>query len=217
MSKINVVHFKADSIMPKLIEIEDDLKSMQKLVGGLIEHASTADYGDKSVLSKYDIWCNEEGLLADKIVFNIEMDANTSLAGDIFVAGSDEEGATTSVDIADVPHVIAELASRMVMNEARKECRSRIAVTEKCAYMYFGIIADGRYFVKVEGDVETDIPVDELKKGDKFRIYSDSAKKDLVTYDDQHELTFECDGKTVINADGVKFIPAIVFKKETVK
>ena len=83
--------------------------------------------------------------------------------------------------------------------------------------MYFDIITDGRYFVKVKGDTEIDIPATNLKKGDKFRIYSDSTKTELTTYDDQHESTFECNGRLYCDGRGTRFIPAIVFKKGELK
>ena len=135
MSKITVVRLAAYALAPEVIEIDNDLKSMQALVGGPIEHVSSGNYGDTSILSKYDIWCNEEGLLAKDILFNVylgilgrDAKADLCLAGDIFVSGSDEEGDTTSVDKDDISLIVAALSERTTANHKRQEALRRLAI-----------------------------------------------------------------------------------------
>ena len=137
MSKITVVRLGVGTLTPEVIEIDNDLKSMQSLVGGPIEHVSSSNYGDTSILSEYDIWCNEEGLLVKDILFNVYLGIlgrnakpDLCLAGDIFVAGSDEEGDIVSVDKDDIPLIIAALSERMTANHKRKKLLKLIVMQQ---------------------------------------------------------------------------------------
>lgn len=84
MKKINVL-VKKPFEKPKVKKIDNDLRSLQKLVEGLIEVVSLYDLGEDIVML-----CNEEGL-------NKELPPNVYIEGQfivgtIVVLGSDEEG-----------------------------------------------------------------------------------------------------------------------------
>ena len=110
-----------DAIMgAKVVELDekDSLKTLQKLVGGYIEHVPTAMWGGvHPYLDKYDVWVNEEGIMQElpiSIILNPDgKGANSAgvLLGNVVVTSSNEEGDTIGVDPADIEGIIAELKS----------------------------------------------------------------------------------------------------------
>lgn len=108
---------------------EDTYPQMKALVGGWIEHISAEHWGNKSILSKYDLWINEEGLL-EHLPLNValnpiklaEQDYNFAgiLVGTVFVTGVNDEGETIGVDEADIPEIMSALEGIMLCNQYRK-------------------------------------------------------------------------------------------------
>lgn len=81
--------------------IPNTLESLQERVGGLIERTSLPT--DSSV----DVWCNEEGLILGLMPNIITPEFNEFLAGDIVIAGCDEEtGETISLNDRQVKNAM---------------------------------------------------------------------------------------------------------------
>lgn len=132
---ITVMVLRAGEFMAEVKTIPNELKSMQELVGGGYFEIIRGEYMlppalQNSVLAKYDIFVNEEGIrrgLEPNICLNPEaaLEKNYSnaglLFGDIFIAGHDTEGDTVSIDRFDIMPLRWLLARHMLINKARKE------------------------------------------------------------------------------------------------
>lgn len=78
--------------LPKEIELDNTLESMQKFVGGNIECLTMHDSG-----SEVTLVCNDEGKLLGLPLNRPLWDGADVLAGLGFLAGCDEEGNMTSL------------------------------------------------------------------------------------------------------------------------
>lgn len=133
--QITVMVLRAGEFMAEVKTIPNELKAMQELVGGGYFEIIRGEYMlppalQNSVLAKYDIFVNEEGIrrgLEPNICLNPEaaLEKNYSnaglLFGDIFIAGHDTEGDTVSINRFDIMPLRWLLARHMLINKARKE------------------------------------------------------------------------------------------------
>ena len=131
---LTVLHLKAGDLQPQTRVIVNKLDNLQGLVGGLLDVVRAGSYLPEALantaLSKYDIWVNDEGLI-NNLPFNICLNVQALtkkryeyagiLAGDIFLAGRDDEGNTTSIEFADVPELKRVLQTLMLTNQERQE------------------------------------------------------------------------------------------------
>ena len=131
---LTVLHLKAGDLHPEVKAIPHELENLQALVGGWLDVVRAGNYLPKALantaLSKYDIWVNDEGLV-NQLPFNIclnrhelmakRYDYAGILAGDIFLAGRDDEGNTTSIQLEDVPELKRVLQTLMLTNQERQE------------------------------------------------------------------------------------------------
>ena len=131
---ITVLHLKAGDLEPVIEIVPHTLENLQGLVGGWLDVVRTGMYLPDELahtaLAKYDIWVNDEGLI-NNLPFNICLNVQALtekryeyagiLAGDIFLAGHDDEGNTTSIQLEDVPELKRVLQTLMLSNPERKE------------------------------------------------------------------------------------------------
>ena len=131
---LTVLHLKAGDLHPEVKVIPHELENLQALVGGWLDVVRAGNYLPEALadtaLSKYDIWVNDEGLI-NNLPFNIclnvqeimakRYDYAGMLAGDIFLAGHDDDGNTTSIELADVPELKRVLQTLMLTNQERQE------------------------------------------------------------------------------------------------
>ena len=131
---IAVLHLKAGGLEPVIEIIPHTLENLQGLVGGWLDVVRAGSYLPEALadtaLAKYDIWVNDEGLV-NQLPFNIclnrhelmakRYDYAGILAGDIFLAGHDDEGNTTSIQLEDVPELKRVLQTLMLTNQERQE------------------------------------------------------------------------------------------------
>ena len=131
---LTVLHLKAGELQPEVKVIQHTLDNLQALVGGWLDVVRAGSYLPEALantaLSKYDIWVNDEGLI-NQLPFNIclnrhelmakRYDYAGILAGDIFLAGRDDEGNTTSIQLEDVPELKRVLQALMLTNQERQE------------------------------------------------------------------------------------------------
>ena len=131
---ITVLHLRAGDLEPVIEIIPHTLENLQGLVGGWLDVVRAGSYLPEALadtaLAKYDIWVNDEGLI-NQLPFNIclnrhelmakRYDYAGILAGDIFLAGRDDEGNTTSIQLEDVPELKRVLQTLMLSNPERKE------------------------------------------------------------------------------------------------
>ena len=131
---ITVLHLKAGDLEPVIEIIPHTLENLQALVGGWLDVVRAGSYLPEALantaLSKYDIWVNDEGLI-NQLPFNIclnrgelmakRYDYAGILAGDIFLAGHDDDGNTTSIQLEDVPELKRVLQTLMLTNQERQE------------------------------------------------------------------------------------------------
>ena len=131
---ITILHLKAGDFEPVIEIIPHTLENLQALVGGWLDVVRAGGYLPDELahtaLAKYDIWVNDEGLV-NQLPFNIclnrgelmakRYDYAGILAGDIFLAGRDDEGNTTSIQLEDVPELIRVLQTLMLTNQERQE------------------------------------------------------------------------------------------------
>lgn len=131
---ITVLHLKAGDLEPVIEIIPHTLENLQALVGGWLDVVRAGGYLPDELahtaLAKYDIWVNGEGLI-NQLSFNIclnrhelmakRYDYAGILAGDIFLAGRDDEGNTTSIQLEDVPELKRVLQTLMLTNQERQE------------------------------------------------------------------------------------------------
>ena len=131
---ITVLHLKACDLEPVIEIIPHTLENLQALVGGWLDVVRDGSYLPDELahtaLAKYDIWVNDEGLIS-QLPFNIclnrhelmakRYDYAGILAGDIFLAGRDDEGNTTSIQLEDVPELKRVLQTLMLTNQERQE------------------------------------------------------------------------------------------------
>ena len=132
---ITVMVLRSNEFMAEVKTIPNELKAMQELVGGGYFEIIRGEYMlppalQNSVLAKYDIFVNEEGIrrgLEPNICLNPEaaLEKNYSnaglLFGDLFIARHDSEGDTVSIDKFDIMPLRWLLARHMLINKARKE------------------------------------------------------------------------------------------------
>ena len=130
---LTVLHLNAGELQPEVKVIPHGLKNLQALVGGLLDVVRAGAYLPEELantaLAKYDIWVNDEGLVS-RLPFNIclnvqeltakRYDYAGILAGDIFLAGHDDDGNTTSIQLEDVPELKRVLQGLMLSNPERK-------------------------------------------------------------------------------------------------
>ena len=131
---IAVLHLKAGGLEPVVEVLPHTLENLQGLVGGWLDVVRAGGYLPdelaNTALAKYDIWVNDEGLV-NQLPFNIclnrgelmakRYDYAGILAGDIFLAGHDGDGNTTSIQLEDVPELKRVLQTLMLSNPERKE------------------------------------------------------------------------------------------------
>lgn len=131
---LTVLHLKAGDLHPEVKVIPHELENLQALVGGWLDVVRAGNYLPEALadtaLSKYDIWVNDEGLI-NNLPFNICLNVQALtekryeyagiLAGDIFLAGRDDEGNTTSIQLEDVPELKRVLQTLMLTNQERQE------------------------------------------------------------------------------------------------
>ena len=131
---IAVLHLKAGGLEPVVEVLPHTLENLQGLVGGWLDVARAGSYLPEALantaLSKYDIWVNDEGLI-NQLPFNICLNRHELmakryeyagiLAGDIFLAGHDDDGNTTSIELSDVPELKRVLQTLMLTNQERQE------------------------------------------------------------------------------------------------
>lgn len=80
----------------QLATVENDLRSMQKLVNGTL---AVIPLGNK-----IDLWYNDEFLFQEELQPNIIL-GNSPLCGQVFFASHDEEGNTTSLNKSQIEHI----------------------------------------------------------------------------------------------------------------
>lgn len=97
--KIRVVIAKPGEA-PVVAEIDNGLRAMQEVVGGLVELVQVGDL---------DVWVNEEGLLLE-LPFNREI-AGIPMVGPILVAASTKSGKTRGLTDAQVARAFSMLAA----------------------------------------------------------------------------------------------------------
>ena len=82
--------------LSKEIELDNTLEAMQKFVGGLIECITLSDTGSEATLV-----CNDEGKLLGLPLNRPLWDEADVLAGPGFLAGCDNEGNLTSLQMTE--------------------------------------------------------------------------------------------------------------------
>ena len=131
---LTVLHLKAGELQPEVKVIQHTLENLQGLVGGLLDVVRAGGYLPDELahtaLAKCDIWVNDEGLI-NNLPFNICLNVQALtekryeyagiLAGDIFLAGRDDDGNTTSIELSDVPELKRVLQTLMLTNQERQE------------------------------------------------------------------------------------------------
>ena len=131
---LTILHLKAGDLQPQTRVIVNKLDNLQALVGGWLDVVRAGGYLPDELahtaLAKYDIWVNDEGLI-NNLPFNICLNVQALtekrydyagiLAGDIFLAGHDDDGNTTSIQLEDVPELKRVLQTLMLTNQERQE------------------------------------------------------------------------------------------------
>lgn len=75
---------------------------------------------------------------------------------------------------------------------------------------YVAILIDGRRFVRIKKGAEVPVNVRDLKKGDRFALYSLDGKGNKFKCHWGAVDEFICDGETFKNEDDVEFIPCML-------
>ena len=132
--QITVMVLRSNEFMAEVKTIPNELGKMQELVGGgyfeIIRGEMLPPALQSSVLAKYDIFVNDEGIingLEPNICLNPEAALNKDydnaglLFGDLFIARHDTDGDTVSIDKFDIMPLRWLLARHMLINKARKE------------------------------------------------------------------------------------------------
>lgn len=131
---ITILHLRAGDLEPVIEIIPHTLENLHALVGGCLDVVRAGSYLPEALantaLAKYDIWVNDEGLI-NNLPFNICLNVQALtekryeyagiLAGDIFLAGHDDDGNTTSIEFSDVPELKRVLQTLMLTNQERQE------------------------------------------------------------------------------------------------
>ena len=131
---ITILHLRAGDLEPVIEIIPHTLENLQGLVGGWLDVVRAGSYLPDELahtaIANYDIWVNDEGLI-NQLPFNIclnrhelmakRYDYAGILAGDIFLAGHDGDGNTTSIELPDVPELKRVLQTLMLTNQERQE------------------------------------------------------------------------------------------------
>lgn len=130
--KIMVLVIPADKAQAALQEIPAGFQELQKLVDGNFDIVSPGYYLPRelrqSALAKYDLFVNDEGLIRQMLpniclnrsrLLAREYDYAGILFGNVVIAGHDEEGRTTSVELEDVPELLDIIGRLMLYNEPR--------------------------------------------------------------------------------------------------
>lgn len=96
------IYFNQSKNEPEVIEIENKLESVQRLVGGYIELVTPEMFEnlDKRI-KNFDIWINEEGRLIEGMIPNIQLNPDfgeeSVLYGNLVVLAKDEKGNLSSI------------------------------------------------------------------------------------------------------------------------
>lgn len=96
------IYFNQSKDEPEVIEIENKLESVQRLVGGYIELVTPEMFEnlDKRI-KNLDIWINEEGRLIEGMTPNIQLNPDfeeeSVLYGNLVVLAKDEKGNLSSI------------------------------------------------------------------------------------------------------------------------
>ena len=136
---ITILHLRAGDLEPVIEIIPHTLENLQALVGGWLDVVRAGSCLPEALantaLTKYDIWVNGEGLV-NNLPFNICLNVQALtekrydyagiLAGDIFLAGHDDDGNTTSIQLEDVPELKRVLQTLMLTNQERQEKLQRL-------------------------------------------------------------------------------------------
>ena len=131
---IAVLHLKAGGLEPVVEVLPHTLENLQGLVGGWLDVVRAGGYLPDELahtaIAKYDIWVNDEGLI-NQLPFNICLNRGELmamfffyvciLAGDIFLAGHDGNGNTTSIELSDVSELKRVLQTLMLTNQERQK------------------------------------------------------------------------------------------------
>lgn len=96
---------------PKELVIKNDLKTMQKLVDGLIE---VVPYMDNILMI-----CNEEGKICNKPI-NLVFD-NDLIAGDCFFVRDSKSGNFSSLKSKEIDKIKDDIKNRSIVYKGRKE------------------------------------------------------------------------------------------------
>lgn len=105
------IYFNQSKEEPEVIEIENKLESVQRLVGGYIELVTPEMFEnlDKRI-KNLDIWINEEGRLIEGMIPNIQLNPDfeeeSVLYGNLVVLAKDEKGNFSSIPEERIEGVI---------------------------------------------------------------------------------------------------------------
>lgn len=129
---ITVMVIPADKTQAQVRDIPKGYQALQELVGGIFDIVSPGNYlpasMQDSALAKYDIFINDEGLILNMLpnicinrarLLAKDYDYAGILFGNAVIAGHDEEGNTTSIDLDDLPELIDVIGSLMLYNDER--------------------------------------------------------------------------------------------------
>ena len=129
---ITVIVIPADKAQAEVREIPKGFQELQKLVNGTFDIVSPACYlpagMQESALAKYDLFVNDEGILLHMLpnicinrarLLAKDYDYAGILFGNVVIAGHDEEGNTTSIDLDDLPELVDLIGSLMLYNDER--------------------------------------------------------------------------------------------------
>ena len=105
MNKIKVLSLELDhqnkAILPIVKYIDNSLKGLLNAIKCQHVTCTQIDIDDKF----YDIWSDDEALLADELVPSLYINDDLILFGNLIFATSDDEGATTGLSEEDIDRV----------------------------------------------------------------------------------------------------------------
>ena len=120
------IYLSEKTIEPRRVEFEAGIKSIQKYCEGYVDCVWSGNWGDKSILSKYDIYVDDEGIIKNKqpnIILNENCtDINNAgiLFGPLLIVGANpKSGNMLSVKETDIPLILITLKEKMLRNEYR--------------------------------------------------------------------------------------------------
>ena len=105
LNKIKVLSLELDhqnkAILPIVKYIDNSLKGLLNAIKCQHVTCTQIDIDDKF----YDIWSDDEALLADELVPSLYINDDLILFGNLIFATSDDEGATTGLSEEDIDRV----------------------------------------------------------------------------------------------------------------